>query len=451
MQLNRLKFLVTPFNFITNLLFSDDQESDSKEGPRRSTRIRVKPVALRDEPEEELVEPKQISKKKRKKGEMKGKANSEDELVILSEDIAPIFLKKKWEEEARAVKKAKQEFLFSGVPEVLKQQTAALAALEQRPVEIFPKISHVTQAGSQPWRLPYPESLVLRKSLPHSKKINRPTTFASSLNSNAGSIHSACNRSISPKQASYLEWRFCKEWITRMKEDHSLSFPFFRTLRTLLPRANMERDGDRDLPWTDAYAPKQSADILANNRMSSQQLKNWLNQWKLRAGEEVAAPPKKVSKKVGKRKRIASDCTDSEDAVVDEKSNSSWNPEEEEVINCFYLLFIVSPFLTAFFYFHSSVIVFSWWDLPVAGRRPPFTPWLKSWGTTFWKSMHPRGETARLFFHTFTRLPSHTRLTITAMPSVAVWAKCFSVALKLHPNLPAQKLKRPYLSYFSKM
>ncbi|XP_046437052.1 uncharacterized protein LOC124188452 [Daphnia pulex] len=316
----------------------DDQESDSKEGPRRSTRIRVKPVALRDEPEEELVEPKQISKKKRKKGEMKGKANSEDELVILSEDIAPIFLKKKWEEEARAVKKAKQEFLFSGVPEVLKQQTAALAALEQRPVEIFPKISHVTQAGSQPWRLPYPESLVLRKSLPHSKKINRPTTFASSLNSNPGSINSACNRSISPKQASYLEWRFCKEWITRMKEDHSLSFPFFRTLRTLLPRANMERDGDRDLPWTDAYAPKQSADILANNRMSSQQLKNWLNQWKLRAGEEVAAPPKKVSKKVGKRKRIESDCTDSEDAVVDEKSNSSWNPEEEELCNCVLLV-----------------------------------------------------------------------------------------------------------------
>ena len=257
-------------------------------------------------------------------------------------------MKKKWEEEARAVKKAKQEFLFSGVPEVLKQQTAALAALEQRPVEIFPKISHVTQAGSEPWRLPYPDqlSLVLRKSLSHSKKINRPTTFSSSLNSmsNAGSINSACNRSISLKQASYLEWRFCKEWITRLKEDHSLSFPFFRTLRTLLPRANKENDGDRDLPWTDAYAPKQSADILANNRMSSQQLKNWLNQWKLRAGEEVAASPKKNPKKVGKRKRIASDCTDSEDAVVDEKSNSSWNPEEEQVISCFYcaIVFAIS-------------------------------------------------------------------------------------------------------------
>jgi flagellar biosynthesis GTPase FlhF len=303
--------------------------------------MRVKPVALRDEAEE--VEPKKISKQKRKQGEMKGKSGDDcDELKILSEDIAPVFLKKKWEEEARAVKKAKQEFLFSGVPEVLKQQSAALTALEQRPVEIFPKISHVTQAGSRSWRLPYPHqlSLVLRKSLSQSQKINRPKTFSSSLNSKSNvSINSASNRSISLKQASYLEWRFCKDWITRLKEDYSLSFPFFRTLRTLLQRANSENDGD--LPWTDAYAPKQSPDILSNNRMSSQQLKNWLNQWKLRAGEEVAASPQKKPKKVGKRKRIASDCTDSEDVAVDETSNSSWNPEQEQVISRSFLSFCV--------------------------------------------------------------------------------------------------------------
>ena len=87
------------------------------------------------------------------------------------------------------------------------------------------------------------------------------------------------------------------------------------------------------MPWTDAYAPKLSTDILANNRMSSQQLKNWLNQWKIRAGEEVTPSPKKNTKKVGKRKRIASDCTDSEDAGVDGASNSSWNQEEEEQVN----------------------------------------------------------------------------------------------------------------------
>jgi hypothetical protein len=320
--------------FFCFLFFSDDQEeqSDAKESaPRRSSRMRIKPMALRDEPEE--FEPKKILKKKRKKG----KIDDDDELKILSEDIAPVFLKKKWEDEARAVKKAKKEFLFSGVPEVLKQQTTALIALEQRPVEIFPKISHVTQAGSRSWRLPYPDQLslvMLRKSLSDSKKINRPTTFSSNLNSsmlssNAANSSESCDRSISPKQASYLDWRFCKEWITRLKEDHSLSFPFFRTLRTLLPRANNEGD----LPWTDAYAPKLSTDILANNRMSSQQLKNWLNQWKIRAGEEVTPSPKKNTKKVGKRKRIASDCTDSEDAAVDGTSNSSWNQEEEEQVS----------------------------------------------------------------------------------------------------------------------
>lgn len=252
-----------------------------------------------------------------------------DDLEIIAEDIAPIFMKKKWGDEARAIKKAKQEFLFSGVPEVLKQQTAALVALELRPIEIFPKISHVTQAGSQPWHLPYPAgfSRLLRKSLPRAK-INRPTTFSSNLNSPNVDINSSSNRSVSLKQAAYLEWRYCKDWIIRLKEDNSLSFPFFRILRTLLPRSNKEDDGSQHLPWTDAYAPKHSSDILANNRGPSLQIKTWLNQWKLRAGEEIAILPKKKAK-IGKRKRISSDCTDSEEAGVDETSNGSWNPEEQ--------------------------------------------------------------------------------------------------------------------------
>ena len=49
---------------------------------------------------------------------MKDSTDNDDELEIISEDIAPVFLKKKWDDEARAVKKAKQEFLLSGVPEV---------------------------------------------------------------------------------------------------------------------------------------------------------------------------------------------------------------------------------------------------------------------------------------------------------------------------------------------
>lgn len=321
----------------SNVKVSDDDVEDCKiqEGPRRSTRVRVRPERIQNEPAE--VECKNVPLKKRKKGEKKMKEDGDD-LEIIAEDIAPIFLKKKWEDEARAMKKAKQEFLFSGVPEVLKQQTAALVALELRPVEIFPKISHVTQAGSKPWRLPYPDLLsrLLRKSHPHSK-INRPTGFSSNLNSSNVDISSSSNRSISLKQASYLEWRYCKDWITRLKEDYSLSFPFFRTLRTLLPRTNKEDDGSQHLPWTDAYAPKHSNDILTNNRGSSIQIKNWLNQWKSRAGEEITALPKKKPKKVGKRKRISSDCTDSEEVVAEESSNASWNPEEQ-LCNCILLV-----------------------------------------------------------------------------------------------------------------
>lgn len=317
-------FLVNVFD----LLLSDNSEdSDFHDGPRRSTRIRLKPPTTPLESDPEIEVPvKKVLRKKRKKAGGANTSKDDDEIKIISEDIAPIFLKKKRDEEMRAVKKAKQDFLFSGVPEVLKQQTIVQQTLEQRPVEIFPRISHVTQAGSQPWCLPYPNqlSLMLRKN-PSESVVNRPTTFSSSLNSLSVAVS---QRSIYPKQASYLEWRYCKEWITRLKEDHSLSFPFFRTLRALLPKANKE-DGNV-VPWTDAYAPKRSVDILAN-RKPAQRLKNWLNQWKLKAGEEVILSPKKTAAtKVGKRKRISSDCSDTEEApAAEEVSNQSWNSEEQ--------------------------------------------------------------------------------------------------------------------------
>lgn len=319
--------------FFQIFVYTDDIDTETKEGPRRSTRLRFKPIALReDEDEFQEVEIQKTPTKKRKKEAKKRKVD--DDVKIISEDlVAPVFLKKKWEEEARAIKKAKQEFLFSGVPEVLKQQTAVQTALEQRPVEIFPKISHVTQAGSRPWYLPYPDqfSSMLRK-VPLRSEIEQPTTFSSSLNTcHVDTNTSTCHGLESVQQAPCLEWRFCKDWITRMKEDHSLSFPFFRTLRTLLSKVSKEGGEGEDLPWTDAYAPKQSVDILANNRKPAQRLKNWLNQWKLRAGEEATLLPKKSTKKVGKRKRIASDDSDSEEAIVDDSSRGSWKPEEDEV------------------------------------------------------------------------------------------------------------------------
>lgn len=276
----------------------------------------------------EKIESRRNSLKKRKKSVVE--TVEKDEIQIISEDVAPIFLKKKWEEEARAVKKAKQEFLFSGVPEILKQQSAVQSALEQRSVEIFPKISHVTQAGSRPWKLGFPNELstVLRNVFPP-PKIEQPKAFSPNLNSYLVDSNLVCPRSVFQKQASYLEWCFCKEWINRLKGEHSLSFPFFRTLRMLLSKINKEDVVGEDLPWTDAYAPKQAVDILANNRKSVQHLKDWLNQWKMRAGEEATLSPKKTAKKIGKRKRISSEDSGSEEAAVDESSNKSWNPDEQ--------------------------------------------------------------------------------------------------------------------------
>jgi hypothetical protein len=252
---------------------------------------------------------------------------------IILEDVAPIFLKKKRQEEVRALKKAKQDFLFSGVPEVLKQQTLVQQALEQRLVEIFPRVNHVTQAGSRPWQLPYPDSLekILLSKSQEELLIQQPLTFSSSLNEPAVAIvptqSTSTSRSIE-KQATSLDWRYCKNHITKLKEEHGLAFPFFRTLKALLSKTNRENG---TFLWTDAYAPTCATDFLSVNRKSVNQLKTWLNQWKVKAGEEIITEPNKkakaTNKKLSKRKRIDSEETDPDEFLVDEKSNASWKSE----------------------------------------------------------------------------------------------------------------------------
>ena len=285
---------------------------------------------------------KKVPKKKRKKEKKQthGANDDDDEVEIISEDVAPIFLKKQRQEEARALKKAKHDFLFSGVPEVLKQQAVVQQALEQRPVEIFPRISHVTQAGDRPWRLPYPDSLnsiLVLKSPVEDSSVQLPSAFSSSLNETAiPYVPETTNTSRSMgKQATCLDWRDCKNLIIQLKDNHGLAFPFFRTLKALLSKANR---GNGISLWTDAYSPSCSDEILAANRKPVNQLKIWLNQWRLKAGEDINPEPKKktkvANKKMNKRKRI--DSEDSDEFLVDEKSNASWKSErtdsEDQVI-----------------------------------------------------------------------------------------------------------------------
>lgn len=321
-----------------------EENQDLKDAPRRSVRLRSKPPPPTPTPEPEAEEPKKVIKKKRKKDLSCG--DDEDDIEVLSEDVAPIFLKKKFQDEARAIKKAKQDFLFSGVPEMLKQQTTAQQKLEERLVEIFPKTSHVTQAGSRPWNLPFPEkrllSLVAEAKLSEAELL-RPRRFSPSLTLSRDGPDKPSQQEI-PTQVPVLEWRDCKQVIKKMKEDFSLSFPFFRALRNLLPKSSGENF--HNLLWTDAYAPKCSADFLVTNRKPASQLKAWLNQWKLKAGEEVPVPPKKPVRKNAKRKRIDSDGPELEDEVVlDEKSNSSWSSEEKvQIVSTDFFFFSFSSF-----------------------------------------------------------------------------------------------------------
>lgn len=266
-------------------------------------------------------EDKPRQRKRHRKNELESSDWDED-IQIISGEVAPIFLKRKWKEEFQVIKKAKQEFLYSGVPEVLKQRTAVQSELEQRPVEIFPKISHITQVASDHKPLPYPEQLKKMLKPLNFREIRRPTTFPSSLNS-PSKADSPLEKITPP--TSPLEWHLCKEWISGLKENHNSDFPFFRALKGLLSKSNA---GD-DFLWTDAFAPTDSLDILANKK-SVQQLKHWLNQWKIRAGEPVISTPKKkkTTVKVSKRKRLNSDGPDF-DNLVEDKSNSDWNSDRE--------------------------------------------------------------------------------------------------------------------------
>ena len=306
-------------------LFSDDFEV-ATETVRRSARLVKKPLQLQEdgtEAKEVSSEDKPRRRKRERISELES-SDADDDIQIISGEVAPIFLKRKWKEEFQVIKKAKQEFLYSGVPEVLKQRTAVQLELEQRPVEIFPKISHITQVAPNHKPLPYPEQLKSLLKPLDVKEIRRPTTFPSSLNSPSEAEPPV--EKLTPP-TSPLEWRLCKEWISGLKENHNSDFPFFRALRGLLSKSN----AGEDFLWTDAFAPTDSLDILAN-RKPVQQLKQWLNQWKIRAGEQVISTPKKKNKKavakVGKRKRIDSNGPDFDD-LVEDKSNSDWNSDRE--------------------------------------------------------------------------------------------------------------------------
>ena len=359
-------------SFIWNIYFlkisfqaeeaADSSDVASDAGPRRSSRIRSRPTTLqiaRPEEEEELPAKKGPRKRRRKEkktpGASSGVESDDDVIEVVSETVAPIFMKKKYQEEARAIKKAKQEFLFSGVPEVLKQQTVIQQALEQRPVEIFPKISHVTQAGSRPWALPYPTSLdSILQPTKDDQEIRLPVTFSSTLNSHPSEGMPFIQPVV---QAAAMEWRYCKDWINLLKEEHGLTFPFFRTLRNLLSKAS--RISGEAL-WTDVYAPNCSADILPTNRQPAATLKAWLNQWKLRAGEDVQPEPKKKkTTKDGKKKRkrldSEEDGSELEDATPDEKSNGSWKSEEEVFrVYTALMLIIIALLIFSFSFLQSS-------------------------------------------------------------------------------------------------
>jgi len=355
---------------------SDEFEA-AAEPVRRSTRLVKKPVHTDDVKPSKAIEVEGVKLSKRRKRERNTDVSDvDDDIQFVSGEVAPIFLTRKWAEEFQVVKKAKQEFLFSGVPEVLKQKAVVQLELEQRPVEIFPRISHVTQFSADHKPLPYPEELksILSKPLPLQKKIQRPTTFPSSLNSPL-QVEVATAEQLNRSQTSPLDWRFCKDWISGLKEEHNLDFPFFRVLRALLAKSN----SDHQL-WTDAYAPTNSLDVLAN-RKSIQYLKNWLNKWKLRAGEEVVATPKKkkkppaVASKAAKRKRINSEGLDIDDieVVVEEKSNSEWSSNgdigEDELWNCVLLMGPAGCGKTASIYALAQELGFNVLEVNASSRR----------------------------------------------------------------------------------
>lgn len=147
-----------------------DVDSGDGEGPRRSTRLRFrltreKPAATSADDEEGQPPKKQKRVRQmrlRSPPEEPPAAAPEPDIEIVAEDssraaVAPIFLRRGKRDSYRAVQKAKLEFLHSGVPEALRQQQAVQAILQDRPVELFPKISHVLQCPVH--RLPYPSSL----------------------------------------------------------------------------------------------------------------------------------------------------------------------------------------------------------------------------------------------------------------------------------------------------
>ena len=285
--------------------------------------MKNKPVAkpLYCDNEEEC----KIQKKNKPKKNNTNLPPIEDEIEILAEEVAPVFLRKKKQEETRAVKKARQDFLQSGIPELLKQQTAIRSALEQRDVEIFPRISHVTQletkvTGSSS-NFNFLASLI--KPL-ICRQLPKRAMFDAKINKSFETTVQPLQNH--PSNGQNLEWHQCKEWIHHLKHARKINFPFFRTLRAMLSK---ERNTDEYL-WSDVCATTQWIDSLANHG-SVQQLQQWLKRWKLRAGEDVDPSPKRrKTRKNVKRKRADFESSEDDMDVTDtvESSDSGSNSDQ---------------------------------------------------------------------------------------------------------------------------
>ena len=323
--------------------------TDFEAGPRRSTRIRSKPPCLilnGNEPEDVKSGPAKQQKKKRKKLDsnldIEDEDDDDDQVEIIateSTDIAPLFLRRQWQEQVRAQKKAKQEFLHSGVPDALRQQTAIQMALEQREVDIFPRISHVTQMDCLTanvmccHKLPYPVFLTnLFKPVSH-KRIATPATFASSLT--RCSLRDQPRVIHVPPETNVLEWRQCKGLIQRLKEQHQLNFPFFKIMRSLLSK---ERNTD-ELLWTDVCGTTQWIDHLSNRKITHR-LRSWLKEWQIKAGLKIdpcalqkKAPAAAVNSKINKRKRIDSEASENSDVVVEDIIHREWKDDSNDSTN----------------------------------------------------------------------------------------------------------------------
>ena len=307
------------------MLFSADSQAHE---PRRSVRLKEKPVTIPVQSDEEEAKVDYKQKKKRFKSAPNSKTDNDIEIV--AEKVAPIFLQIKKLEAEKAFKKAKQDFLQSSIPETLKQQVVLQSALEQRDVEIFPLVSHITQLESQCISLPS-NVIFLNSLLRPVVNVSIPSSilFDPNLNRAQQVPITPINDRKSSVSEQNLEWLQCKDWIWHIKERH-VNFPFFRCLRNMLVKG---RTSEEHL-WNDVCGTKHWNENLANTN-TVHHLKQWLKEWKIKAGDVVEAATKKKRSKAAtvKRKRIDSDASELDGESVDDRSTSSeaWSDSDQVI------------------------------------------------------------------------------------------------------------------------